>query len=208
MRSLPDSLVWLRRIAYCRGFGVQSPSVYSFIRYVVSEHYPFYAYADLRKAIPDMRGRERRLCQLYFRIANNRQAGHWLVVGRNSTGGNAIGAEAERQYINAGCRNTMVEHLGYSEASRVMGQIFAESDAPVVATIAQSVDASAFAETFCTSAREHDLLIVEGIGTCKSAKCLWQKVTTNTRVSVSLDLFYCGIAFFDHRYKQNFKVNF
>ena len=41
--------VWLSRINHCRGFGVQSPSAYAFIRYVVNEHYPYYAYEDLRK---------------------------------------------------------------------------------------------------------------------------------------------------------------
>ena len=35
-------LHWLRRIKYCRGFGVQSPSAYRFIRYVINEHYPYY----------------------------------------------------------------------------------------------------------------------------------------------------------------------
>ena len=37
---------WLCRCKYCRGFGVQSPSAYSFIRYVINEHYPYYAYSE------------------------------------------------------------------------------------------------------------------------------------------------------------------
>ena len=40
---------WIRRIAYCRGFGVQSPSAYSFIRYVINEHYPYYAFDELNE---------------------------------------------------------------------------------------------------------------------------------------------------------------
>ena len=37
--------VWLMRIGYCRGFGIQSPSAYAFVRYVINEHYPYYAYS-------------------------------------------------------------------------------------------------------------------------------------------------------------------
>ena len=36
--------VWLRRIGNCRGFGIQSPADYAFVRYVVNEHWPYYQY--------------------------------------------------------------------------------------------------------------------------------------------------------------------
>ena len=49
MNPIKRYIIWLRRMSYSRGFGVQSPSAYRFIRYVISEHYPYYAYADLRK---------------------------------------------------------------------------------------------------------------------------------------------------------------
>ena len=40
-------ILWTFRMGYSRGFGVQSPSSYSFLRYVVNEHYPYYAYQNL-----------------------------------------------------------------------------------------------------------------------------------------------------------------
>ena len=36
--------VWLRRIHRSGGFGIQSPKDYAFVRYVVNEHWPYYAY--------------------------------------------------------------------------------------------------------------------------------------------------------------------
>ena len=42
---------WLRRCGCNRGFGVQSPSAYAFIRYVINEHYPYYAYQELRNGL-------------------------------------------------------------------------------------------------------------------------------------------------------------
>ncbi len=44
-------IVWLRRVRYSRGFGVQSPWAYRFIRYVVNEHYPYYKYEHLAEQV-------------------------------------------------------------------------------------------------------------------------------------------------------------
>ena len=81
MNKLKRYFRWLCRIGYCRGFGVQSPSAYRFIRYVINEHYPYYAYSDLRSELPDVSWLERKRMELYFRIANFRQAGTWLCYG-------------------------------------------------------------------------------------------------------------------------------
>lgn len=61
--------VWLRRIHRCLGFGIQSPTDYAFVREVVNEHWPYYAY-DVLKArdwLTRKRGR------LYLRLANWRR---------------------------------------------------------------------------------------------------------------------------------------
>ena len=55
--------IWITRLACCRGFGIQSPSAYSFVRYVVNEHYPYYAYADLAASFPQLGRRERKFNQ-------------------------------------------------------------------------------------------------------------------------------------------------
>ena len=62
-------LVWLSRIHCCRGFGIQSPTDYAFVRYVVNEHWPYYAYDVLHE---DDWLREK-LGRLYMRLANWRQ---------------------------------------------------------------------------------------------------------------------------------------
>ena len=65
--------VWLSRIAYCRGFGIQSPSAYRFVRYVINEHYPYYAYADLQKRVPVESRVALRLLRLCLRVVNEVQ---------------------------------------------------------------------------------------------------------------------------------------
>ena len=68
---------WLCRCKYSRGFGVQSPSAYSFIRYVINEHYPYYAYSELEERY-EMPGRlQHKLGRLLFRLANYWQPEKW-----------------------------------------------------------------------------------------------------------------------------------
>ena len=62
--------VWLLRWRYTRGFGIQSPIDYSFVRYVINEHWKYYAYSRLGKDDDWLR---RKLGRLYFRIANWKQ---------------------------------------------------------------------------------------------------------------------------------------
>jgi len=64
-------IVWLSRIHHCRGFGIQSPTDYAFVRYVVNEHWPYYAYSELDALTDDWL--VRKLGRLYFRLANWRQ---------------------------------------------------------------------------------------------------------------------------------------
>ena len=55
---------------------------------------------------------------------------------------------------------------------------------------------------------EKTMLIIEGIGHDTTAKAIWQKLVNDRRVGITFDLYYCGIAFFDKRFKQNYIVNF
>ena len=69
MNQIKRLIVWLRRIHRCQGFGIQSPSDYSFVRNVVNEHWPYYAYDDLKN--DDWL--QQKLGRLYFRLANWRR---------------------------------------------------------------------------------------------------------------------------------------
>ena len=68
-------LVWLSRIHRVWGFGIQSPTDYAFVRYVVNEHWPYYAYEELT----DKDWLTEKLGRLYFRLAN-------CAIGRQDVG--------------------------------------------------------------------------------------------------------------------------
>lgn len=80
--------VWLSRISHCKGFGIQSPTDFSFVNTVVNEHWPYYAYEQLGRYDCWKR---RHLGLLYFRIANWRQP---------STVYDGMGVMS---YLSAGC---------------------------------------------------------------------------------------------------------
>ena len=89
MNRLQQALVWLRRIGHCRGFGIQSPTDYRFVREVVNESWPYYAYSQLGQDDPWLR---RKLGRLYFRLANFLQPACIADL---------LGYE---DYLRAGCR--------------------------------------------------------------------------------------------------------
>lgn len=92
MNTMKRWLVWLSRIHRCRGFGIQSPTDYAFVRYVVNEHYPYYAYQLLGDGDDWQR---RKLGRLYLRLANWRQPS---VMMRDEY----------EAYWAAGCRKTLM----------------------------------------------------------------------------------------------------
>ena len=84
-------IVWLRRIGHCRGFGIQSPSDYWIVRYVINEHWPYYQYETLGR---DDDWLKRKLGRLYFRMAN------WLQPS-------VIESDGYQDYLQAGCQRAV-----------------------------------------------------------------------------------------------------
>lgn len=87
MNRLNHFFVCLRRIGHSRGFGIQSPTDYAFVRYVVNEHWPYYAYEQMK----DGDWLQLKLGKLYMRLANWRQPSTMLK-------------DRYQHYWQAGCR--------------------------------------------------------------------------------------------------------
>lgn len=187
-------LHWLRRIKYCRGFGVQSPSAYRFIRYVINEHYPYYAYDELRKELPRLDSLTRKRMELYFRVANFRQASLWLDFCERN--------DVIATYVGRGCHATQVRCITDLQQTTADARI-------EVLRICPTAGSEAVLEAALQQTDDRTLFIIEDIGYNDTAKRLWQKLIESDLTSVSYDLYYLGIAFFDSkRYKNNYIVNF
>ena len=196
MSQIGSLLVWLRRSRHSRGFGVQSPWAYRFIRYVVNEHYPYYAYDDLSRLYEGYPKQIQKLCRLYFRIANFWQAEQALDYSAASE------TDVIRLYdtfMKRGCNKlevVPVRHAGDFSSVRLM-RLSVEGDYRQVFEKAVSL------------ANASTMIIVEQIKRDKESRTFWKSIVDDPRCITTFDLYYCGIIFFDKkRYKENYVVNF
>ena len=179
MLTLRRWLVWLSRIHRCWGFGIQSPTDYAFVRSVVNEHWPYYAYEQLT----ERDWLRRKLGRLYLRLANWRQPA-------------VILSDDYQSWFQTGCRKAQcTSHLSLisyhlSPPKVELARINVEDDyEPLFA--------------LCNDA---SVVIVEGIWRNWQQ---WQKIKDDARIGTTFDLYYCGILFFDkQRYKHHYKINF
>jgi hypothetical protein len=186
--------VWLGRVRYSSGFGVQSPTAYRFTRYVVNEHYPYYAYKSLESECPCDDRRRRKLCRLYLRMANYLQPTSWLSFGEHN-------ALVER-YVYAGCHATHFVHLHDVVEMERQQQID-------VVTIEPADGAADILMHAMDRATSNTVIIIENIKRDNITRQLWDNVHRDSRVIIAFDLYYCGILFFNPiMQKQFFKINF
>lgn len=192
MNPIKRYLIWLRRMLHSRGFGVQSPSAYRFIRYVISEHYPYYAYGDLRREYPALDWLTRKRMELYFRLANFCRTEQMVDYAADSC--------LLSDYVQHGCRRTRVLNVynGVLDALHMR-----------LVRICPLDGCEDFLEIALSESDKSSVFVVEDICTNPVASRMWQRLVESEKVSVSYDLYYCGIAFFDtDRHKTNYIVNF
>ena len=194
-------IVWLRRARYSRGFGVQSPWAYRFIRYVVNEHYPYYKYEHLAEQVYGIDKITRKLCKFYFRLANYQQAHTFVDCYPTSS--------CYKIYVDAGCQKAnyhrITEAISEEELIHLFSNIgeYSMVRVPLVANYRTVVD----------KALDHlpssSVLIIENIKRDRDAQKYWSELISDLRAGVSFDLYYCGVLFLNNdMVKQSYIVNF
>lgn len=172
MNRLKALMVWLRRIGHCRGFSIQSPTDYAFVRYVINEHWPYYQYETLGQEDDWL---TRKLGRLYFRLANWRQP-------------KSVLNDRYEKYWKAGCwRVKLTDELERVELARI------DCDEQRFNSLVPRCD-------------DDSVVVIEGIG---QHRHFWQRIQSDPRVTITYDLYYCGIVLFDQkRVKQHYLINF
>lgn len=173
MFLLSYPFIWLSRIFHSRGFGIQSPSDYWIVRYVINEHWPYYLYDKIGESDDWLK---RKLGRLYFRLSNWRQP-------------KMVETDGYQEYFLAGCKN-----LAFGPSSEL------------IRLVVGTGDYKAKLRSVYSKVEDSTVLILEGINRDKE---FWQKVKDDDRTSITFDLYYCGIVFFDKkRHKMNYVINF
>lgn len=194
-------IVWVRRARYSRGFGVQSPWAYRFIRYVVNEHYPYYKYEQLDEQVNGIDKRTRKLCKLYFRLSNYQQPHVFVDCYPASS--------CYKTYVTAGCQKARYYKVTKEITEEKTLQIFSNAGeysivrVPLIENYRLLVDkALDYLSSTC-------VLVIENIKRDKEAKAYWAELVSDTRTGISFDLYYCGVLFLNKdMVKQSYVVNF
>ncbi len=171
--------IWIKRLFYTRGFGIHSPKDYAFVRYVINEHYPYYAYERLKSGD----WLTRKLGRLYLRMANWRKpqvmkedgfTDYWKA-GRRAI--RFVDAAAWWQHLSDGHPVEMARQDIMDDWQGLFDHCDAQS-----------------------------VVIIEGISRDWKR---WHAIEHDSRVGTTFDLYYCGIVFFDtDRYAHHYKINF
>ena len=175
------SVVWLRRAQYSRGFGVQSPWAYKFIRYVVNEHYPYYKYAQLKQQVYGIDKRVRKLCKLYFRIANFQQPHSFIDYLPSSS--------CYKIYVLTGAKNTLYQSISQGIRPEKYAQILDKVGDNTIVRVSLRGNYREFID--------------------KATRAYWKRLIADNRTGITFDLYYCGLIFLNKSMiKQDYIVNF
>lgn len=189
-------VVWLQRMKHIQGFGIQSPSAFSFDRKVINDHTPYPIYAELKRVGNTLTAVERKKARLLYRINRFAEADKFCFYPTK--------LPAYESYIKAACEKTLVEE------AKMLGEE-SESTAPdesVVYFLTVGEHCQAFYERLRTIINSESFVIVDDIKRNAETRAFWQQILDDECVSFSFDLYHIGIAFFDKRPKQNYIINF
>lgn len=196
--------VWLARIGNCRGFGIQSPWAYSFVRYVVNEHWPYYAFSSLRASFPNSSKVERKVGQFIFRLANFVQPSRTIAAFCDTDTEALLAA-----YTIAGCRRT--DFVSCRNSEMLSAELKKRTaDKPVILIIdTPSVEEKDLKERLIGEMRDGDFIILLDPKATPAARNVWQTICAMMPHGLTFDLYYLGVAYFDtKRYREHFKINF
>ena len=195
------SVVWLRRAQYSRGFGVQSPWAYKFIRYVVNEHYPYYKYAQLKQQVYGINKRVRKLCRLYFRIANFQQPHSFIDYLPFSS--------CYKIYTLAGAKKTLYQLISQDTTPESYTRILAEVGDNSIVRVSLRGNYREVMDKAIDLLPSTSVLILEHIKRNKETEAYWKSLVADDRTGITFDLYYCGLIFLDKTMiKQDYIVNF
>lgn len=186
MRLFRRPWVWLARVRKRRGYGVHSPFAYNFIRGVVNEPWPYYAYEHLSHLHPWL---QRHILtypmhcrRMLFRVANAMQPASFRLIGQ---------LPLERRYITAAVPKAVEVNDG---------------DAALVMVNADNI---AQAPRLASAMPPEGAMIIEGIHRNRGNRNLWRALQADSHTGITFDLYDYGILLFDHsRTKQHYIVNF
>ena len=188
-------VVWLKRMKYVKGFGIQSPSAFAFANDVINDHRKYGEYDLLQKGGKQVEAVTEKKARLMFRLSRFHKADAVWFYSQ------AIGCYEE--YIQKGWETTLIKELKAPFSDLKDG-----AEARNIFYISVENDYEKTYEALRNVVNTNSFLGVDNIYRNAETRAFWQQIVADERVSFSFDLYYLGIAFFDKRPKQNYIINF
>ena len=189
---------WLRRCGCSRGFGVQSPSAYAFIRYVINEHYPYYAYRELQERLSWFDKRGYQTGRLLLRLANFWQPEICIVNEHRFD-----------EYLHAGCRKAkrvemeqpiLKDNQSLKEIRGMKRMMVIDLEKMRMEEVRTQV------LPLCD---DQTMLVLLGNLYREKRGEEWLRLQESEHSGITYDLYDIGIIFFDKKvYKQHYRMNF
>jgi hypothetical protein len=186
-------LLRVLRIPKHRGFGVQSPFAYDFIREVIYGDGEYYAFRELRAerraAFRSACGNSLKTDLMLFRLAN--------FVHPTTIFAPAARMDISRRYLSEGCTSAAVYvYRDVDDFCRML---------PLVSSIGMlyidsSQDGVRIFKAALPLLTSHSLLVIKNIRGTSMMRSCWQTVKNDNHVSLTFDTGMFGIALFDHSY--------
>lgn len=195
---------WLRRCGCSRGFGVQSPSAYAFIRYVINEHYPYYAYQELKERLVHLDRRQHKLGRLLLRLANFWQPE--ISICNDSL---------FEDYLHAGCRKVkwvelehpiQTDHLLLKD-NLLLNEAWGKKRMMVINL--EKMGMKEVRTQVLPLCDDQTMLVLLGNLYREKQGEEWHHLQESDYCGITYDLYSLGIIFFDKKkFKQHYRMNF
>ena len=183
---------WVRRCGCSRGFGVQSPSAYSFICYVIHEKDSYYAYQELQERLTDFDKREHKTGRLLLRLANFWQPEICMVNEHRFD-----------EYLHAGCRKAMLEEMDEQSLAAVNDR------KRMMVVNLERMGMNEVIENVLPLCNDQAMLVLLGNLYREKRGEEWLHLQESEYSGITYDLYNIGIIFFDKKvYKQHYRMNF
>lgn len=204
--ALKRLITRMTRIGSSRGFGIQSPNDYRFVCDIVNCRYPYYAYADLRKLMPCISGRDRRKAELVFRITNFIQPDAVVNLGMKPL---------FETYAKSACKAATVYRTAtdagkenHPHATTLYNNVKDKKQLLLLVACGDMQRAGG-TDGIGKYMSEGTYLIADGINDSRAAREAWEQISTQTPCTLVFDLYDMGIVAVDSkREKTSYKINY
>lgn len=197
---------WCKRVKHRSGFGVQSPTDYFFIRNVIYEKSPYYAYAKLAKRKFDYYQPHYRtkIDRLLFRLANHFQPDNIIEVGLDN--GEAL------TYMKAAKPSALTIPIRSRNKEKTIKQFeeqIATQQTIGCLHIARTKYYREIFEKAMPALGPDSYVIIADIHKDKERLNWWKELVEDKRTIITYDLYDIGIILFtEKRHKESYTVNF